>query len=501
MKLSTTIEQYIAAAFAGIYVQTHEPDDAVAQIQSLCKKHDWTCATWDVANGLQVGQSPTKDESPDPIAAIQSLKGLRSNNANSASILILRNFHRFLDNVDVMQATESAIAEGKKYRTFVLVLAPEVKIPIELQKQFAVVEHSLPCRAEMESVLKSIATEKGDVPEGTRDLILDAAGGLTRAEAEGAFSLSLVQHSRIVPKTVWDLKASSLKKSGLLELYEGEDKFDDLGGLNNLKKFCKSVLTNKKQTKAKAKGVTLLGVPGTGKSAFCKALGNETDRPTINLNIGRLMGGIVGDTERNTREALAIVDAMSPCVLLCDEVEKAFGGTQSGQSDGGVGSRIMGTWLTWLSDHKSNVFVVATSNNISLLPPEFTRAGRFNGVFFLDLPSPDQRKRIWEIHMKAYGIDSQTRPNDKDWTGAEIQSCCEAADLLGVSLMEAASYVVPIAQTASREIEGLREWASGRCLSSEVKGLYHKDSGLTSPTSEIEAPQGARNIKRRPSTN
>ena len=213
--------------------------------------------------------------------------------------------------------------------------------------------------------------------------ILDAAAGLTRYEAEGAFSLSLVRHGRIDSRVVWELKSGMLKKSGLLTLHSGSETFADLGGLDNLKSYCIRAM-NSTSSKASAKGVMLLGVPGTGKSAFAKALGNETKRPTLTLDIGRLMGSLVGSTEQAIRHALAIADAMAPCVLFVDEVEKALAGQETDTS--GVKAGIFGTLLTWLNDHTSKVFVVCTSNDLSSLPPEFSLRRTIQRDVFLRLP-------------------------------------------------------------------------------------------------------------------
>jgi len=166
---------------------------------------------------------------------------------------------------------------------------------------------------------------------------------------------------------------------------------------------------------------------------------------------------------------------MAPCVLMCDEIEKALSGVAgSGQTDSGVSARMFGSLLTWLNDHQSDVFFVATCNDISKLPPEFSRSERFDGVFFVDLPTPEQRHAIWDIYLRMFGLDpEQPRPQDDNYTGAEIRACCRLAALLDVPLTAAAQNVVPVAVTASESVERLRKWASGRCLSADRPGVYH----------------------------
>ena len=239
----------------------------------------------------------------------------------------------------------------------------------------------------------------------------------------------------------------------------------------------------------------LLSPPGCGKSAFAKSLGNETGRPTLVLDVGSLMGSLVGQTEERTRQALKTVDAMAPCVLFVDEIEKALAGVQSsGQTDSGVSARMFGTMLGWLSDHESDVFVVATSNDVSKLPPEFSRAERWDGTFFLDLPGRPEKESIWGMYLGKYGLDGgQARPGDRDWTPAEIKSCCRLAALLDLSVDEAARNIVPVAVTAGESVERLRNWASGRCLSADRPGLYSRGGDATA--------KSGRNVRRDPSSN
>lgn len=184
------------------------------------------------------------------------------------------------------------------------------------------------------------------------------------------------------------------------------------------------------------------------------------------------MGSLVGQTEQNVRQALRILDAMSPCIAFLDEVEKALSGVaSSGSTDSGVSARLVGTILSWMSDRETDVFVVCTSNDISRLPPEFTRAERFDATFYIDLPSRAEKDLIWTMYRRQFQIPAeQHQPDDTDWTGAEIRSCCRLAALLNVTLTQAARQVVPVAVTAAESVEKLRSWASGRCLDASRPG-------------------------------
>ncbi|HVX09955.1 MAG TPA: AAA family ATPase [Pirellulales bacterium] len=495
MTLSERLTEYISACFTGLWIESHEHEDALQEIAQLCRQEKWRLATWDIERGLSVGGVAADENGgvSDPLAAIRALGTLATD--DSSALLVLVNFHRFMQSPEIIQALAHQIAAGKANRTFVVVLSPIVQIPVELEKQFVVIEHELPGREQLEEIARGIATEDGELPVGDELMaIIDAAAGLTRSEAEGAFSLSITRRNRITPETIWELKAQMLKKSGLLTLHRGSESFAGLGGLSAIKDFSLRAMRRDAQRnrRARARGVLLLSPPGCGKSAFAKALGNETGRPTLVMDVGTLMGSLVGQSESQTRQALRIADAMQPSILFIDEVEKALSGVANGQSDSGVSARMFGNVLTWLNDHESDVFVVCTANDVSKLPPEFSRAERFDGVFFVDLPSAEERRAIWRLYIDMFGLDAgQPRPVDADWTGAEIKSCCRLAALLDVPLTEAANNVVPVARTSAESVERLRSWASGRCLSANEPGIYQRTTGIAvKPTRRVRRDVG-----------
>jgi hypothetical protein len=480
MSLAERLSELVRAAFAGIWVQSFEHDDAITEIARLCRQNGWALATWDIDRGLSLAgrddATGTAVSAADPLAAIKALGSLASD--DGTALLVLRNLHRFLGSAEVVQALDTAISAGKQARTFVVILSPIVQIPVELERQFIVVDHDLPGRDQLGQIARSIASEPGELPEAEGlEAVLDAAAGLTRVEAENAFSLSLVRHGRVASDVMWELKTQTLRKSGLMTLHRGGETFADLGGLEALKAFCRRSLARKRNNPlSRPRGVLLLGVPGTGKSAFCRALGNEVGRPTLILDIGALMGSLVGQTEERTRQALQIADAMAPCIVFCDEVEKGLSGVQaSGQTDSGVSARMFGTLLSYLNDHETDVYFVCSANDVSKLPPEFTRAERLDGIFFLDLPAAREKEQIWRLYQGKFGLDpAQRRPPDRDWTGAEVRACCRLASLLDVPLVEAASNIVPVAVTAGESVERLRSWAAGRCLSADRPGIYSR---------------------------
>ena len=495
MNLRERLAEYVQACFTGIWIESHEHQDALSEITTLCREQAWRLAVWNIELGLQVpDQSETpSDATSDPLSAIRAARSLAS--SDGTAILVLENFHRFLQSAEIVQAVIGQVISGKQNRVIVVVLAPVVQLPIELEKLFVVLEHDLPDREELEQIARGIATEEGELPADVQlQAVIDAAAGLTRMEAENAYSLALIRNNQIAADAVWELKSQMLKKSGTLSLYQGQEDFSRLGGLTNLKAFCKRAMLNTARGNSllRPRGVMLLSPPGCGKSQFCKALGKEVGRPVLQLDVGSLMGSLVGQSEERTRSAFKVIDAMAPCIAMIDEVEKAFAGIGS-SGDSGVASRMFGTFLSWLNDHESDVFVVCTSNDIAKLPPEFGRSERFDGIFFLDLPSLEEKDGIWNLYRQLYGIDSTSRhPDDTNWTGAEIKSCCRLAALLDVSLAQAAQNVVPVAVTSAESIDRLRIWASGRCLSASTPGIYQRTTADT---------KNRRRVSREPSAN
>jgi hypothetical protein len=495
MKLRDRLAEYVRACFTGIWIESSEHSDALAELAQLCRDQSWRLAVWNIESGLSCSDSPgaSPQHTGDPLSAVRAAESLST--SDGTAILVLENFHRYLQSAEIVQAMIRQIISGKQHRVIIAVLSPVVQIPVELEKLFIILQHELPEREELEQIAHGLATEEGELPSGLElQTILDAAAGLTRAEAENAFSLSLVRHGRITAEALWELKTQGLRKSGLLSLYRGEEDFSSLGGLTSLKAFCKRALRQHSSAEKhkRARGILLLSPPGCGKSQFCKALGNEIGRPVLQLDVGSLMGSLVGQSEERTRQALRIIDAMSPCIAFIDEIEKAFSGVGS-SGDSGVASRMFGTFLSWLNDHQSDVFVVCTSNDIAKLPPEFSRSERFDGVFFLDLPTREEKDAIWSLYRELFEIDSaEGQPDDSDWTGAEIKACCRLAALLDLPLRQAAQNVVPVAMTSAESVTRLRQWATGRCLSASQGGIYQ---------SRANASANRRRVNREPSLN
>jgi SpoVK/Ycf46/Vps4 family AAA+-type ATPase len=375
------------------------------------------------------------------------------------------------------------------------------KLPPELEHEVTTIELDLPDSERLNSVLDGILDSAGMPSMGGNDTesILHAALGLTTIEAENAFALSLVECSTIDPAIVAREKARRLKSSGLLEVIEAAPGLSDIGGLEVLKRW----LSQRRSAFGSAarnyglpvpKGLLIVGIPGTGKSLTAKAAAGVLQLPLLRLDMGRVFGGIVGQSEANLRQVIRTAEAIAPCVLWIDEIEKGFGGSSSGgSSDGGTSSRVFGSFLSWMQEKEKPVFVVATANDVSQLPPEFLRKGRFDEMFFVDLPSAKEREAIWRIVIARYDrnpaqhdIPGLAKLSDS-FTGAEIEGAylealheAFAADREPTAddIQCAIAATTPLARLMEERIAALRKWASDRA----------RQAGTTRPATPKRRP-------------
>jgi len=440
-----------------MYVTTKEVSRACRFLEEFSKCIEGV--SFDQWNCIQ-GFTRKVCEGDDPVSLLIQLREAPEN-----TVVVLENFHFYLGNPDVIQALRLAKDYCKENGIRLILVSARKAVPPELEKEVVFLDYPLPTKEELRELLRAYCeTNRFEVED--EEKVLEAGKGLTLDEFERALAKSVILHGKIVPKTVRDAKAQLIKDNSALSFSTFDGGFDTLVGLERLKWF-----TLKAVSSGLGRGVLVLGVPGVGKSHFAKCLGNETNRPTIMLDFGLLMSSYVGETEQRTKEALDIVEAMAPCILMIDEIEKGLAGAMRGASagDSGVAQRQGGIFLKWLQDHESDVYVVATCNDISKLPPEYLRAERWDAVFFVDLPDAAQRKQIFELYARTYGVGREQVDVDpvrltEGWTGAEIKTLCRNARMMECPISEAAHYVTPICKTMGEEIESLRKWAAGRTI-------------------------------------
>jgi hypothetical protein len=499
MNLTEQLTDYVNAAFSGLWVLSQEPDEAEREITQLARARGWKLAAWDVTAGLRVPSEPGThrgDAQPgDPLAVLRAVPTLADR--DGTALLLLHNFHRFLNNPEVVQTAFAQLVAGKQQRTFLLVLAPVVQVPVELEKLFVVLEHALPDREQRERIARELTSDHPeDMPQGDAlERVLDAAAGLTRYECEGAFALSLTRHNAIRPEAVWELKAQALAKSGLCSLYRGEPKtFDTLRGVDHIRRLTGQLL--RPGCPVPPRGWLFVGPPNGGKTSVAKAIAADNALPLVLADLPALKAKYVGESEGRVRRFIALCEAMAPCCVLLDEVEDALAGATAEQAgDSGVSRDQLSTILKWRSESRARVFLIATCNEPQALlrvkQGALFRDGRFDGLVFFDLPGREAKDAMWALYRRAYQIPAgEPNPPDEGWAPGNVEVCCQRAVQYQVPLAEAAQYVRP----APREdVERLREWADGRCLSATQPGIYRREPEA--------AARGGRRVNRGPSSN
>ena len=445
------ILDYLKAGYPALCVVTSEPHRA----ENIIRCPGWKFFTWDCLTGIrETSTLKSIEEIRDPVEAIRWLERLPD------SVLVTLNLHLFMEIPEVIQGIQNGVPKWKSIGSSLIMLTPVLNLRPEIEKLFTVMDLPLPNDGELYDLQCDIAKHCHIKPNRKA---ARAAKGLTELEAEAAYALSAVQKGFFSTKVVSHAKAQILRKSGLLEFWEPTS-IKELGGLDELKMFIKNrtkAFTPDNDSLPKPKAILLVGVPGTGKSLSSKATASLLGWPLIRLDISALKNSLVGESERRMREALKVIDAFGQAVVWVDEVDKAFAGVGS-NTDSGTSAGMFGTFLTWMQETQSPVLVMATANNISQLPPEFLRAGRFDATFFVDMPSKPERQEIIRIMNNRYGADIplEFADNLSGWTGAEIEQL--AKDSLFDGLDKAYAAIVPLSRTMREEINALREWARTR---------------------------------------
>ena len=480
--MKNAILPYVKSGHPGIYLVSPEETRVEAEIQAVARQAGYSLYAWSVTDGLVNTQDGSVRPANEPMDAIAAISELGEN-----CIVLLRDFHLFLEDANpvLLRALKDELARSKTQGRCLIVVGCRQVLPPELEREFVVLDFALPGKAELEQVVAGICeSAKVPKPDGEAlDAILEAATGMTCAEAENALALSLVETKSLDPVRVAREKAQAVRKGGILELVEDLPSLASIGGLDLLKEWLtlrKDAFSRRAQEYGlpTPKGLLIVGVPGTGKSLAAKATASLLGRPLLKLDAGRLYGGLVGQSEGNLRSVIATCEAIAPCVLWIDEIEKAFAGSKSsGMTDGGTSSRVFGSFLSWMQEKKAPVFVVATANDVAQLPPEFLRKGRFDELFFVDLPNPQEREAIWGIQIAKYGRKSKgynlgaLSIGSDGFTGAEIEQAYieglyeafgKGREPDTVSLGAILAKQVQLSRLMGEQIAALRQWATGR---------------------------------------
>jgi SpoVK/Ycf46/Vps4 family AAA+-type ATPase len=488
------MEILIRARYPLLYVVSWEEARVMGDLNEIANRLGKRVYEWSINNGISryrnaldrkpEGRKGTKD----PILAIKEVLEF-----NEPSIFAFKDFHAYMKENQVVRGLRDLAQALRNSYSTVVIVSPVTEIPPELEKELTIIDFPLPAKADLSALLQHIKSEVSTNPAYQIDLspeneerLVEAAIGLTLNEAENVFAKTLVMTKRLTETEVpyiYAEKKQIIRKSGLLEYVDGIETIEGVGGLHRLKEWlAKRRLAFSREAREFGlpvpKGVLVLGVQGCGKSLCAKAVSSLWQLPLLRLDMGRIFSSYVGSSEENVRRAIRLAESVSPTILWIDEIDKGFSGTQSSSfSDSGTTARVFGTILTWLQDKQAPVFVIATANNVEILPPELLRKGRFDEIFFVDLPTESERAEIFAIHLAKrnrppakFDLVQLARASN-GFSGAEIEQAVVSAlfdafekhrDIETDMIILAVGETYPISVTMKEEIEHRRKWATGR---------------------------------------
>ena len=427
----------------------------------------------------------------EPVQALANMESM-----TVEAVFILKDFHRHMDDPVVVRRLRDVGQKFSNNRRTVVITAPEITVPAELATLVEYFDLPLPDRDRLHEIIRETFTRLSK--SYTLKLQLDAAGvdamsanlrGLTEEEAERAISQALVARYALCPETITDVleaKKQLLRHSGMLEFIEAVDNMASVGGLENLKHWLRQRQGAWEDSAREfglepPRGMIILGVQGCGKSLCARAVAGEWKLPLVKFDTSAVFDKYIGETEKRIRKVFQVAEGLAPCVLWIDELEKVFAGSgpDSASADAGVSSRLLASFLSWMQDRKAAVFVAATCNNVTVLPPELIRKGRFDELFFVDLPNQAERKQIFAIQLAKRKRNpaefdlEKVAAAAKGYSGAEIDAAVQGAlyaaysekqTLNAQSLIDALGQTVPLSTTRAEEIAALREWAGTRAV-------------------------------------
>lgn len=488
--LRKDLELLIHSRYPIIAVETHEEERLETVLRDLAAELGVPLFVWTVTAGLQrLGFEHEIDDSRAPAKALANIAARAAQ-----GIYLFKDLHRHLEQPEVVRKLRDLTRVFSQDHRALVVCAPEVKLPPELVKHTASVTMALPGAEELRTLARTVVRDlsarhriRVELSSEEFEHLVERLKGLTLFEAERALARAILDDLALTRKdldVLVELKKAALESGGVVEYSVPEEGMADVGGLARLKAWLEK---RRRAYSAEAKrfgleppkGILLLGVQGCGKSLAAKAVARSWGLPLLRLEPARLYEKYVGESEKNLERTLAVAERMAPCVLMIDEIEKGLAYTGSGDADAGLSRRIFGRLLSWLQDRQAPVFVVATCNQIAQMPPELMRKGRFDEIFFIDLPDPGERKEIFTVHLKKRGRDPARFDLDalaaasEGFSGAEVEQAVVAAlytafsarrELDTAHLVEELQATRPLSVIRREEVAGLREWARHRTV-------------------------------------
>lgn len=482
MSFSEEFELLLRARYPLLYIPTQEEERVESAIaQSAKQQGNRSVYIWDFVDGYQGNPNDAGFGKRNPLQALELVEKVPP---AVAAIFILRDFHRFLEDVSVSRKLKNLTRSLKSQPKNIVILSPQITVPDDLSEALTVIEFPLPTANEIQLEIERLLSATGRTLEPrTLDDLVRSCQGLSMERIRRVLARAIATHGELRPEDV-DLileeKRQTIRQTQILDFYPTTANMTDIGGLDNLKEW---LLRRGGSFSERARqyglphprGLLLVGIQGTGKSLTAKAIAHHWHLPLLRLDVGRLFAGLVGESESRTRQMIQLSEALAPCILWIDEIDKAFAGVDS-RGDAGTTSRVFGTFITWMAEKTSPVFVVATANNIQSLPPEMLRKGRFDEIFFVGLPTQEERRAIFGVHLerlrphtlKTFDLE-RLAYETPEFSGAEIEQMIVEAMHTGFSqnrdfttddILEAASQIVPLARTAQTQIDQLQDWAA-----------------------------------------
>ena len=481
----------LKARYPIVYIVTNEEERIEYLIKYCAKKYvTRTYYSWDFIDGYQGNPNDTGFAARNPLEALDLIDKLTP---ETASIFVLKDYDNFLKDFSVIRKLKNLSRSLKTQPKNIVIVSSELNIPDSLKEFVTLLEFPLPSYAEiLEELNRLTSALQQDIPPETINNIATACQGLSLERIRRVLSKVIAKYGEIddsSPTLILQEKKQIIQQTQLLEFCLTDKSLSDLGGLDNFKDWLK--LRSKAFSQEAIeyglpypKGLLLVGVQGTGKSVAAKIIAYEWKLPLLRLDFGRLFASLIGQSEQRVRKMIEIAEALSPCVLWVDEIDKAFTGAQS-SGDSGTTSRVLATFITWLAEKTSPVFVVSTANNVELIPPEILRKGRFDEMFFLNLPTEEEREAIFNVHLERFRPDSIENFQlpilsklSKDFSGAEIEQVVIEAMRLGFNegreftnedILVSVQNLVPLARTKSKELNQLKEWSESGNVTSASK--------------------------------
>lgn len=485
------LEILIDSQYPIICIETHEEARAEDLLSRICQNMGLPFFHWVATEGL------TRSGEPQAVyktnTAMEALNFISSSSLDA--VYMFKDLHRYFDSPIMVRKLRDICHGFRQKRKSLILTAPSFDIPPELAKEVVFFDLALPSADELKKLILQVVRNVSKRRQITVELdgtterrLVQSLQGLTLNEAERVLTRAMVHDGKLgaddLPRII-DAKKQKISQSDLIDFFPLQDEFDDIGGLNNLKKWL-GLRKDAFSEEAKRfgidppRGVLLLGIQGCGKSLMAKAIAQDWELPLLRLDTGSLYSKFIGETESNVREAIRLAEALAPVVLWIDEIEKAFTAPNGSDADGGVSARLLGTFLSWMQEKRAPVFVVATTNNIALLPPELLRKGRFDEIFFVDLPAAQERAEIFRLQLQrrkrdpaAFDLQALAAAAE-GFSGAEMEQGIVSAlyaafsarrQLTTDDILHELKSTRPLSLTMKEPIDQMRRWAEGRTVS------------------------------------